>query len=142
MPELLCNSGYFIVKFSQADPTEGYFITRYDDETIQVNGKNFYTSLIISSRQLKTDWPPRSPQMLRAEDFAAIAELKPELVLIGTGQTLVFPPVETYARLIKLGVGVEIMDTGAACRTYNILSSEGRHVVCGLILHEKKPDSP
>lgn len=130
------------MKFSQADPTEGYFITRYDDETIQVNGKNFYTSLIISSRQLIPDWPPRSPQMLRAEDFAAIAELKPELVLIGTGQSLVFPPVETYARLIKLGVGVEIMDTGAACRTYNILSSEGRHVACGLILHEKKPGSP
>ncbi|MDH5612104.1 MAG: Mth938-like domain-containing protein [Gammaproteobacteria bacterium] len=122
------------MKFAEDDPTEGYFITLYNEDTIQVNGKNFNCSLIISSQQLKTDWPPRSPQNLIAEHFTTIVEMKPELVLLGTGNTLIFPPVETYAELIRRGVGVEIMDTGAACRTYNILSSEGRHVVCGLIL--------
>ena len=122
------------MKFAEDDLSEGYFITLYDENTIQINGKNFHNSLIISNQQLKTDWPARSPEELDAEHFSAIIELKPELVLIGTGNTLVFPPVETYAELIKLGVGVEIMDTGAACRTYNILSGEGRHVVCGLIL--------
>ena len=122
------------MKFAESDPTEGYFITMYDEDTIQVNGKNFNSSLIISSQQLKADWPPLSPQELSAEHFSAIIQLKPELVLIGTGNKLVFPPVETYAELIRQGVGVEIMDTGAACRTYNILSNEGRHVVCGLIL--------
>lgn len=122
------------MKFAEDDLSEGYFITLYDENTIQVNGKNFSSSLIISGQKLKTGWPPRSPQDLTPDHFSNIIEMKPELVLIGTGNTLVFPPVETYAELIKLGVGVEIMDTGAACRTYNILSGEGRHVVCGLIL--------
>ena len=136
------------MKFAEADPTEGYFITLYDENKIQVNGKNFHTSLIISSQQVKTEWSPRSPEDLNAEHFSHIIEMNPELVLIGTGNTLVFPPIETYAELIKLGIGVEIMDTGAACRTYNVLSNEGRQVVCGLILSDwtgsenKKPDSP
>jgi uncharacterized protein len=124
------------VKFAEADTSEGYFITSYDESTLQVNGKNFYSSLIISNNELKTDWPPRSIESLSTEDFIAIVDLKPEIVIIGTGNKLIFPPVETYAELIKLGVGVDIMDTGAACRTYNILTSEGRHVVCGLILPE------
>ena len=122
------------MKFAESDPNEGYFVTMYNDDTIQVNGKNFKNSLIISSQQLKADWSPSSPEELTSEHFSAIIQLKPELVLIGTGNKLIFPAVETYAELIRLGVGVEIMDTGAACRTYNILSGEGRHVVCGLIL--------
>ena len=122
------------MKFAEADPNEGYFITSYDESTLQVNGKNFNSSLIIASAELKTDWPPRSIENLSAEHFSHIIAMQPELVIIGTGNKLIFPPVETYAELINLGVGVEIMDTGAACRTYNILTGEGRHVVCGLIL--------
>ena len=122
------------MKFAESDPNEGYFVTLYNEDTIQVNGKDFNHSLIISSQQLKSDWAPRSIEDLSTEHFSNIIEMDPELVIIGTGNTLVFPPIETYAELIRLGVGVEIMDTGAACRTYNILSGEGRHVVCGLIL--------
>ena len=122
------------MKFAEADPNEGYFITGYDENTLQVNGKNFNSSLIIAINELKTDWSPRSIEDLSAEHFSNIIEMDPELVIIGTGNTLTFPPVETYAELIRLGVGVEIMDTGAACRTYNILTGEGRHVVAGLIL--------
>lgn len=124
------------MKFAEADTNEGYFITSYDETTLQVNGKNFHTSLIISNDKLKTDWPPRSIETLGTEDFSPIIELEPELVIIGTGNKLIFPPVDTYAELIKKGIGIDIMDTGAACRTYNILTSEGRHVVCGLILPE------
>ena len=122
------------MKFAESDPNEGYFVTMYDEDTIQVNGKDFNHSLIISSQQLKSGWTPHSVEELANEHFSPIIQLKPELVLIGTGDKLIFPPVETYAELIRQGVGVEIMDTGAACRTYNILSGEGRHVVCGLIL--------
>ena len=122
------------MKFAESDPNEGYFITSYDENTIQVNGKNFHSSLIIATTELNTDWSPRSIENLSTDDFTAIIDLKPEVVIIGTGDKLTFPPIETYAELIKLGVGVEFMDTGAACRTYNILTGEGRHVVCGLIL--------
>lgn len=122
------------MKFAESDPNEGYFITMYNDETIQVNGKNFYSSLILSCQQLKSDWLPRSPAALSHEHFDPIIQLKPEVVLIGTGHKLIFPSIEIYSELIKRGVGVEFMDTGAACRTYNILNGEGRNVVCGLIL--------
>lgn len=122
------------MKFAEADPNEGYFITSYDDNTIQVNGKNFNSSLIISTTSLNTDWSPCAIEELCTAHFTPIIDLKPELVIIGTGNKLIFPAVAVYAELIKQGVGVEIMDTGAACRTYNILTSEGRHVVAGLIL--------
>lgn len=122
------------MKFAESDPNEGYFVTMYDDDIIQINGKNFNASLIISSQQLKDDWSPRSPTELISEHFDPIIQLKPEVVLIGTGHKLIFPSIEIYSELIKRGVGVEFMDTGAACRTYNILNGEGRNVVCGLIL--------
>jgi len=122
------------VKFAEADPNEGYFVTSYDEHTIQINGKNFHSSLVIANNALKTDWRPHSVETLCATDFKDITAMNPELVIIGTGSRLTFPPVEIYAELIKLGVGVEIMDTGAACRTFNVLTSEGRHAVCGLIL--------
>jgi uncharacterized protein len=63
-----------------------------------------------------------------------ILALKPELIIIGTGNKLVFPAVELYSSIIQHGIGVDFMDTGAACRTYNILMSEDRDVVAGLIL--------
>ena len=122
------------MKFAEADPNEGYFVTSYDEHTIQINGKNFHSSLIISNNALKTDWQPRSVESLSTSDFMDIIDMNPELVIIGTGNRLTFPPVEVYAELIKLGIGVEIMDTGADCRTFNVLTGEGRHAVCGLIL--------
>jgi uncharacterized protein len=121
------------MKFAEEDPTEGYFITAYDDSRLQVSGKNFDTSLIIAPDALDSDWSPTSINDLQSEHFIKIIELKPELVLLGTGQKLTFPPVNSYSELIQLGISVDVMDTGAACRTYNILMSEGRRVVAGLI---------
>ncbi len=122
------------MRFSEEDPTEGYFITAYDETSIQINGKNFDSSLIIAPDALDFNWPPTSINDLQSEHFNKIIEFKPELVLLGTGQKQTFPAVETYAALIQLGIGVDVMDTGAACRTYNILMSEGRRVIAGLIL--------
>ena len=122
------------MKFAEEDPTEGYFITAYDETSIQINGKNFNSSVIIAPDALDFNWPPTSIDDLQSEHFSKIIEFKPELVLLGTGQKLTFPPVEIYAELIQLGIGVDVMDTGAACRTYNILMSEGRRVIAGLIL--------
>jgi len=63
-----------------------------------------------------------------------ILSLKPELIIIGTGNKLVFPPAEAYSAAISFGIGIDFMDTRAACRTYNILMSENRNIVAGLIL--------
>lgn len=90
-------------------------------------------SLIISPRHLIRDWPPAKVDSLLAEHLDALLELQPELVLLGAGPRLQFPEAGILAPLHNRQIGVEIMDTAAACRTYNILMTEGRFVVAGLI---------
>jgi uncharacterized protein len=90
-------------------------------------------SFILSPRHLIRDWAPASIEELLAEHLRAMLELQPELILLGTGPRLQFPDSGLLAEVYRQQVGVEIMDTAAACRTYNILMTEGRFVVAGLI---------
>lgn len=90
-------------------------------------------SLIISPHQLIRDWAPQDIAALRADHLQAIVALQPEVVLLGTGQRLDFPDSAVLAMLHERQIGIEVMDTAAACRTYNILMAEGRNVVAGLI---------
>jgi uncharacterized protein len=122
------------MKFAQDSQDEGYVITAYDDGSVSVNGKAFSQSLIITSSQLDENWDIAGIELLTADDVDRVLSYQPELIIIGTGNKLIFPAVEVYSAIIKLGIGVDFMDTRAACRTYNILMSEGRDVVAGLIL--------
>lgn len=122
------------MKFAQDNLNEGYFITSYEKGKLMVNGKTFNTSLVLAPDQLIEDWAISDISELSSNHIDKIIQLNPELVLLGTGNKLTFPEVEIYAALIELGMGVDVMDTGAACRTYNILSGEGRRVVAGLIV--------
>ncbi len=122
------------MKFAQDNQDEGYVITAYDDDGISVNGKPFTQSLIITTAKLDEDWKVDSITALQRGHVEQILALDPELIIIGTGNQLIFPAVEMYSNIIERGIGVDFMDTRAACRTYNILMSEGRHVVAGLIL--------
>jgi uncharacterized protein len=81
-----------------------------------------------------TDWPASSLEELKPDHLAAIVELKPEIVLLGSGASFRFPEPSLLAPLHKAGIGVEVMDTPAACRTYNILLGEGRNVLAALIV--------
>ena len=89
---------------------------------------------MVGAERLVTEWPARSIQSLTADHFAAIVEMHPDIVLLGTGARLAFPDPARLAPLYKAGIGVEVMDTPAACRTYNILVGEGRNVVAAVIL--------
>lgn len=122
------------MKFAQDNQDEGYVITAYDDKGISVNGKPFNQSLIITTAKLDEVWKVDSIATLQPGHVEQILVFNPELIIIGTGNKLVFPAVEMYSNIIERGIGVDFMDTRAACRTYNILMSEGRHVVAGLIL--------
>ena len=122
------------MKFAQDSQDEGYVITAYDDGSVSVNGKAFSQSLIITSSQLDENWDIAGIELLTAVHVDRVLSYQPELIIIGTGNKLIFPAVEVYSAIIKLGIGVDFMDTRAACRTYNILMSEGRDVVAGLIL--------
>jgi len=91
------------------------------------------TSFILTPKQLIKDWEPKTLDQLLAKHFTSLQQLQPELVLLGTGAIQQFPKASLTAELICWGIGVEIMDSAAACRTYNILSSEGRNVAAAIL---------
>ena len=91
-------------------------------------------SIVIGSRGEKFDWHCESFDQLTPEHFARIAGLRPELVIFGSGSRLRFARPEVLRALIDQRIGVETMDTLAACRTYNILAGEGRQVMAALLI--------
>ena len=91
-------------------------------------------SIVIGSRGEKFDWDCSSFEQLRPEHFARLAESRPELVIFGSGERLRFVKPALMRALIELRIGVETMDTLAACRTYNILAGEGRRVLAALLI--------
>ncbi|MCW9024507.1 MAG: Mth938-like domain-containing protein [Gammaproteobacteria bacterium] len=111
----------------------GHIQTRlpYDSETGLYQARQ---SLIISAHALISDWGPSQIDDICADHVEAISRLDPELVLLGSGCKICFPRAELTAPLQEAGIGVEVMDTAAACRTFNILASEGRHVVAALMM--------
>lgn len=90
-------------------------------------------SFIIAPQHLIRDWPPRQFEELNEDHLHLISTLDPEVVLLGTGPKIRFPNHAWLDMFHQKGVGVEIMDNGAACRTYNILMAEGRNVAAGFI---------
>ena len=122
------------MKFERDDAAGRNTFTGYGEGHVVVNGKRHASSLVVSGDRLVTDWPAASVESLSADHLAAIVELKPEIVLLGTGARFTFPDPALLAPLHQAGIGVEVMDTPAACRTYNILLAEGRNVVAALIV--------
>ena len=118
--------------------------TGYGEGYVEVNRTRHSSSLVVAGERLVTDWPAASLESLSADHLAAIVELAPEIVLLGTGSTFRFPEPQILAPLRNAGIGVEVMDTPAACRTYNILLGEGRNVVAALIVegHSREGGNP
>lgn len=111
-----------------------YQIRAYQPGLIQVNDQMFATSIIITPDKLINTWSPQTIDELNREDLVDVIDLRPSILLIGTGHHLQFPDLKIYGDLINYGIGVEIMNTHAACRTYNVLTSEGRSVAAALII--------
>ena len=109
------------------------FITACDGSYVQVNETRHAAPLIVLPQQVLDTWQPASFDALTAEHFSALAELGVEIILFGTGATQRFPHPRLTRALMEKRIGLEVMDTGAACRTYNILVSEGRSVAAALL---------
>ncbi|AUB78376.1 hypothetical protein A6K26_004145 [Gammaproteobacteria bacterium 2W06] len=119
------------------DGAEGtYRIQGYADGEIRINDVRYNRSLLVTPDTLVTEWGPASVEAARTSDFAAVHELDPEVVLLGTGVHQTFPSRELMLSVMETGVGLEVMDTASACRTYNVLMSEGRRVVAALIIDQ------
>lgn len=114
-------------------PENIYHIDHYQNGVISVNGNPYDTSLIISPTKLITDWEPTCFSDLATQHIAQLIDLAPEIIILGTGDRLFFPIPELIANIFEQNIGFEVMDTGAACRCYNLLSGERRKVAAGLI---------
>jgi uncharacterized protein len=111
-----------------------YQIQAYQPGRLQVQDTIYHQSLIITPDQLIGEWTPQSIDDLNKTSFELVATLKPDILLIGTGEHFTFLPIELYGDLINQGIGVEVMDTHAACRTFNALSAEHRNVAAALLI--------
>ena len=112
-------------------------ISRYESGRIRVQANWHASSVLIPWRGAVQSWPVACFDELEAVHFEAVIALAPELVIFGSGSKLRFPAPALLRGLIERRIGVETMDTAAACRTYNVLASEGRSVVAALLLDER-----
>ena len=115
------------------DALQGHSISGYGPGWLAVNGEKSQSSVIISAKGY-TAWNCNSFDNLQAQHFEQLIELNPELILFGSGDRIRFPQPQWLQSLYARRIGVETMDTQAACRTYNFLSAEGRKVVAALLL--------
>ncbi|HBH36601.1 MAG TPA: hypothetical protein DDW45_09820 [Gammaproteobacteria bacterium] len=111
----------------------GFTIGSYLPGEIQVNGQRYQHSVIVTPKSC-TLWKIERIEELQAEHFSFITQQQPDILLLGTGETQQFPPMQHYAELLSLGIGVEIMHSAAAARTYNLLLDEERDVIAAIIV--------
>ena len=120
----------------QPEKSNATLITAYDGTSIQIGAERTEKSLVLGSHGERFDWLVTRFEDLTAEHFAKLGETKPELIIFGSGAKLRFVHPKLQAALMQARIGVETMDTAAACRTYNILAGEGRHVVGAFLIEQ------
>jgi uncharacterized protein len=120
------------VKLHASTPGAANVITAYGDDYVMVNGQRRESSLIVTPEQI-LPWQAENFHGLKAEDFEPLTQLGADIVLLGTGATQRFPHARLTAALGAARIGLEVMDSKAACRTYNILVAEERRVALALL---------
>ncbi len=127
------------MKLHQDEASGSNQITACGEHYVAVNQVRFSESLIVMPEKLVQDWDVAEFDSLAVHHFEALLELSPELVILGTGVKQRFPHPKLMRSLIDAGIGVEVMNLAAACRTYNILMDEGRKVAAALIIDRPSP---
>ena len=118
----------------QPDRIETQSVTAYGSGWIAIQGEKITHSVVITSEGVRLDWNCQKFEDLGPQHFAQLADLDVELVIFGSGERLRFPKAEWQVGLMQRRLGLETMDTQAACRTYNILAGEGRKVAAALLI--------
>ena len=136
-------AGYYIdlaksmadsMQFNLENGGGGNLIQRHESGAVTIGGQRYEKSLIVFPDKIVSDWPVNSVESLHMDNLESIISAKPEVFLLGTGETQIFPSKALMAELALNKRSVDVMDTAAACRTYNVLVSEFRQVVVALIL--------
>ena len=110
-----------------------YSIQAYGPDSVTINEREYSGSLVLSADRLIDDWPVRGLEDIDDDTLACVFEQQPDVVLLGTGATQRFAPMELQRRFVEKQLGLEVMDNGALCRTFNILVAEGRRVVAMIL---------
>jgi uncharacterized protein len=118
----------------QPDRIETQSVTAYGSGWIAIQGEKISHSVLITSEGVRLDWQCQSFDDLGTEHFEKLAELDVELVIFGSGESHRFPKPEWQVSLMQRRIGLETMNTQAACRTYNILAGEGRKVAAAFLI--------
>ena len=122
------------MKFHLEAPAGVLFVRGYQPGQLRVGERTFASSVIVTATTVIEGWRPASVLELTAADLEPVLGLAPDVVLLGTGSHQQFPDHRILQILYEQRIGVEIMDTSAACRTFNVLVGEGRPVVAALIV--------
>ena len=120
----------------QPDQSDAPSITGHGPGWVGLNGEKITSSVVIGSKGQRIDWPASRFEDLGADHFAQLAQLECEVVIFGSGSRIRFPQAGWLKPLMARRIGLETMDTGAACRTYNVLAQEGRNVAVALLLEQ------
>ena len=107
--------------------------TAYGDDYAAVNQEKHQKNLILLPESIIPEWTTATVSTLTAADMQVLLGLGTEIILLGTGKRLRFPPGELLRPFALAGIGLDVMDLQAACRTYNILAAEGRKVAAALL---------
>ncbi len=108
-------------------------ITRYDDSTVRIAGVEYRGSLAVTADGVLTEWRCASVATLDSAALEPLVALEPEAIVLGVGAAVTFPQAEAMRSVMRAGVGIEVMNDGAAVRTYNVMLGEGRRVVLALV---------
>lgn len=130
------------MRFILDHPAGLHVVHAYGAGMIRIGERSYDRSLIVTGDRIIEDWRPRHIDDLQVGDLELIRSLMPELLLIGSGLRQKFPSQTVYAALHGARLGFEVMDTGAACRTYNLLAAEGRRVAAALIIDSAERGAP
>ena len=114
--------------------TSRHRITAYDTDMVSINDVVYRQSLVLTANDILSPWPVTSLDHLNPENLAPILDSNPAVVLLGTGERQRFPTAQIFALFGQRGIGLEVMDNGALCRTFNILVAEDRAVTAAIML--------
>ena len=114
-------------------PGDHHFVRSVSEAGIRIADTTYTSGLLLSASLVQENWGPKELEGLKEEDLAQILALKPAVILLGTGARQQFLHPSRLAPCYRSGVGIELMTTEAACRTFNVLASEGRKVVAGML---------
>jgi uncharacterized protein len=122
------------LKLHLADPGDTRLFTAHGPDHVMVSGERYEHSIVVLAEEVRVDWTVADFDELNEAHFSYFLALKPDVLLLGTGPRQRFPHPRLYRSLTDAGIGVECMDTPAACRTYNILVAEGRRAIAAILI--------